>query len=243
MTIKDRPTTQRPAERPTPLVTVVPPRLENGDRLTRREFERRYAAMPRLNKAELIEGVVHMPSPVRLKSHAVPHAHIMTWLGYYCSTTTGVKLADNATVRLDADNEYQPDALLRIEPTVGGQTRISDDDYLEGPPELIVEVAASSAAIDLHTKLNVCRRVGVLEYVVWAVYDRQIVWFQLAEGDYAPLAPDAVGVIHSRAFPGLSLAVPQLLAEDLAGVLAQLQQSLALPEHAAFVAHLSSTSA
>ena len=44
-----------------------PPRilpLEHGDHLTREEFERRYEAMPHVRKAELIEGVVYMPSPV-----------------------------------------------------------------------------------------------------------------------------------------------------------------------------------
>ena len=113
---------------------------ENGDKLTRHEFERRYQAMPNLKKAELIEGIVYVASPLRIKSHGEPHSYIMARLGVYKAATPGVGLADNTTVIIDADNEPQPDALLRIE--VGGQSRINQNDYLEGAPELIVEIAA-----------------------------------------------------------------------------------------------------
>ena len=213
--------------------------LENGDRLTRQEFERRYAARPDIKKAELIEGIVHMPSPVRFASHGEPHSWILTWLGTYCASTPGVRLADNATVRLDSNNEPQPDALLRIEPDAGGRSRLSDDDYVEGAPELIVEIASSSAAYDLHDKLRAYLRNGVREYVVWRVYDGELDWFTLKDGDYVPLAPDTTGgVIHSQVFPGLRLAVDALLAGDVAQVLAVLQEGIGLPEHVTFVERL-----
>jgi len=147
------------------------PALVNGDRLPRREFERRYAAMPDVKKAELIEGTVYMPSPVHATAHGEPHAHIMTWLGVYAAATPGISVADNATIRLDLDNEPQPDALLRIEADCGGQSHISDDDYIAGPPELIVEIAHSSAAYDLHDKKQAYRRNQVQEYVVWQIED------------------------------------------------------------------------
>ena len=146
-----------------------------------------------------------------------------------------MRTADNATVRLDLDNEPQPDVLLRIEPQAGGQSRVSDDDYLEGAPELIVEIAASSATCDLHDKLRVYRRNGVREYVVWRVHDRQIDWFVLADDEYQRLEPDAAGVVHSTVFPGLRLAVEALLTGDTATVLAELQRGLETGEHAAFV--------
>jgi Uma2 family endonuclease len=215
----------------------IPP-LENGDRLTRQEFERRYDAMPHIKKAELIEGVVYMPSPVRYKSHSRPHAHIIGWLVAYCAATPGVDLGDNATVRLDADNEVQPDALLRIEPEQGGNSRISDDDYIEGAPELIVEIAATSAAYDLHDKLNVYRRNGVKEYIVWLTYDEQLYWFRLHEGEYLLLKHDESGVVHSKVFPGLDLAVDTLLKGDLAKVLSELRKGLETAEHAMFVERL-----
>lgn len=123
--------------------------LENGDRLTRYEFERRYHAMPHLKKAELIEGVVYMPSPLRYHRHGRPHSLIMGWLVAYEAVTPGVESADNVTVRLDLDNEPQPDALLRIDEACGGKSRISGDDYVEAAPELIVEIASSSASYDL----------------------------------------------------------------------------------------------
>ena len=116
--------------------TIYPPPLESGDRLTRIEFERRYQQMPDNKKAELIEGVVYVASPVRANRHGRPHAKIITWLGKYGVATPGVDVQDNTTVRLDADNEPQPDALLRIEPEVGGNSRITEDDYIEGAPIL-----------------------------------------------------------------------------------------------------------
>lgn len=214
--------------------TIIP--LENGDKLTRDEFERRYNAMLDCKKAELIEGVVYMASALKIKSHGEPHSHIMGWLFFYRMATPGVGIADNTTVRLDLDNEPQPDALMRIEK--GGQSRISDDDYVEGAPELIVEIAASSASIDLHDKLKVYRRNQVQEYIVWRVYEQELNWFRLREGKYTELYPNDGGVIHSEVFPGLWLAKSALLAGDLITVITTLQQGLAISDHQTFVEKL-----
>lgn len=222
---------------PSTMVPAMPP-LESGDHLRRAEFERRFQAMPWVKKAELIEGVVYMGSPVRQKSHGKPHSLIMTWLGTYCSATPGVDIGDNATVRLDLDNEPQPDALLRIEPEAGGHSRISEDDYIEGPPELVVEIAASSASYDLHDKLHAYRRNMIQEYIVWRVYDQQIDWWELLEGEYQHLTSTEDDIVYSRVFPGLCLNIQALLKGDLASVLATQQSSLSSDEHAAFVARL-----
>lgn len=216
---------------------AIPP-LENGDKLTRYEFERRYHAMPHLKKAELIEGIVYVASPLRIKSHGEPHAYIMAWLGVYKAATPGVGLADNTTVIIDADNEPQPDALLRIE--INGQSRINESDYLEGAPELIVEIAASSASYDLHEKLKVYRRNQVQEYLVWRVYDNQFDWFRLQKGEYIQVKPNTEDIICSQVFPGLWLAKSALLSGDLAQVLAVLQQGLSTLEHQEFVQQLGS---
>ena len=212
--------------------------LANGDRLTRQEFEQRYAARPDVKKAELIEGVVYMPSPVHFAAHAQPHGAVLAWLVTYCAFTPGVQAADNATIRLDLGNEPQPDALLRIEPEAVGRSRLSADDYVEGAPELIIEIAASSASYDLHDKMCAYRRNGVPEYLVWRVYEKQFDWFVLADDAYRPVAPDTSGLLHSQVFPGLRLAVDALLAGDVAGVLAALQTGVGTPEHAAFVERL-----
>lgn len=226
----------RVAEPPIPLGEVPP--LESGDRLTRAEFERRYKAMPRLRKAELIEGVVYMPSPVRLRLHSRPHLHLATWLGAYEAGTPGTVAADNSTVRLDLDNEPQPDLLLLIDPSVGGQARVSDDDYVEGAPELVAEIASSTASYDLNAKLNVYRRNGVREYVVWRVLDREIDWFTLREGRYEGLTRDSSGPYKSEVFPGLWLDPAAMVDGELAHVLDTLRQGLASPEHAAFADRL-----
>ncbi|MCT7985988.1 Uma2 family endonuclease [Laspinema sp. A4] len=215
--------------------------LENGDRLTRPEFERRYHAMPNCKKAELIEGVVYMPSPVRFSPHAEPHGLLITWLGVYRSMTPGVRLGDNATIRLDLDNEPQPDALLRLEESLGGESRLTDDDYVEGPPEFIAEIAASTATYDLHDKKQVYRRNGVQEYLVWRVSQTQLDWFRLTEGEYIPIEPDENGVLRSLFFPGLWLDSSKLLSGNFSGVLAVLQEGLSSPEHADFVKQLSKT--
>jgi Uma2 family endonuclease len=218
---------------------ATPPPLNNGDRLSRAEFERRYEAHPEIKKAELIEGEVYiMPSPVRIDQHGRPHSHIVTWLGVYLAATPGVDSGDNSTVRLEGDNEPQPDALLRLEPTHGGRSRVSEDGYLEGPPELIVEVAASSVSYDLHIKRHVYQRNGVQEYLAVQVYEQRMDWFVLREGVYESLSPDEAGVLRSEVFPGLWLQPAALWSGDLAAMLATLQQGLDSPEHAAFVERL-----
>jgi len=224
-----------------PAWKVLPPPLENGDRLSRRAFEERYAARPHLKKAELVEGVVYMSSPVRFASQADPPSQIVTWIGTYRAFTPGITAGDNATLKLDPDNEVQPDVVLRLEPEQGGRSRLDAGDYLEGAPELAVEIAASSAAIDLTDKLKIYRRNRVQEYIVWPVYDENLYWFHLHEGDYVALTPDAEGLLRSQVFPGLWLNVKALLEEDLASVLADLQKGLATEEHRAFVERLRPT--
>ncbi|MBW4523203.1 MAG: Uma2 family endonuclease [Scytolyngbya sp. HA4215-MV1] len=213
----------------------IPP-LESGDRLSRAEFERRYHAMPHLKKAELIEGVVYVASPLRAQAHGSPHAHIICWLATYEAASPGVRCYDNPTVRLDGDNEPQPDAVLRLEQN--GRSSISEDDYIEGSPELIVEVTASSASYDLHDKLRVYRRNGVQEYVVWRTYSQQIDWFYLQDGEYQSLTDGEQGIFCSRQFPGLWLASEALLSGNLGEVLRVLGQGIDSPEHEGFVASL-----
>ncbi|MGB5595437.1 MAG: Uma2 family endonuclease [Crocosphaera sp.] len=217
--------------------TIKIPPLENGDRLTRLEFETRYQQMTHVKKAELIEGIVYMGSPLRINKHGAPHANIMAWLGFYKAYTNGVQIGDNCTVRLDPENEPQPDALLRIE--TGGQSIISEDGYVEGSPELLVEIAASTVSIDLHDKLKAYRRNQVQEYLVWRVDDNEIDWFRLKEEKYINLQPDEKGIIKSEIYTGLWLDINALLRGDLATVLEVLQQGIATPEHQNFVNQLS----
>jgi Uma2 family endonuclease len=216
--------------------TFVPP-LENGDRLTRAEFERRYHAMPEHVRAELIEGVVTMSSPVRVDVHGRPHAYLMTWAGVYQVGTPGIDIGDNSTVRLDLDNEPQPDVCLFIDPARGGRVQIVDG-YIEGAPEFVAEVAASSVSIDLGPKLQAYRRNAVREYLVWRVQDAAIDWFVLREGRFDPLLPDADGVSRSSVFPGLWLDTTALLTGDLVRVHAVLREGLASPGHQEFVGRL-----
>jgi len=199
--------------------------LESGDRLTREEFHRRYCARPDIRKAELVEGVVYVASPVRFDRHAEPHFLVIGWLSSYVATVPGLRAGDSATVILDCGNEVQPDAFLWREGE--GGPRLTEDGYIDGAPQLVVEIAASSASYDLHDKLEAYRRNRVREYIVWRTLDAAIDWFRLhADGTYARIEPGADGMIESEQFPGLRLHVSSLLAGDLASVLAHLQRAI-----------------
>jgi Uma2 family endonuclease len=195
--------------------------LESGDRLTREEFHRRYCARPDIKKAELVDGVVYVPSPVRFRQHGRPHALVMLWLGTYCLRDPELLFSDNTTVYLDDRSEVQPDAFIWR--TAPGGPHLTDDGYVEGAPQLVVEVAASSVSYDLHDKMEAYRRNGVREYVVWRVLDDAIDWFRLRDGAYVRLEPDADGVIESEEYPGLRLHLPSMLAGDRAAVLGWLR--------------------
>lgn len=223
------------------LMTASPqiPELQPGDRLTRDEFERRYHAMPELKKAELIEGVVYMASAVRYTQHGRPERVLGLWLGFYEALTPGLEGVGNTTLRLDLDNEPQPDLLLRLPERVGGASRVGADGYLEGAPELIIEVAASSVSYDLHPKLDAYRRNGVKEYLVHRVDDREVDWFWLEGGAYVRQQPDADGLLKSRVFPGLWLSPALMLGEDLTGLRKLVEQGVAAaPDHAELLQRL-----
>lgn len=185
--------------------------------MTRVEFHRLYLQLPDV-RAELIEGVVYVASPLRAELHGDPHALVMAWLGaYWEQHPDSVRVSDNATVILDNLNEPQPDASLRYRK---GQAPVNKKGYIEGAPELLFEVSASSVSIDLHDKLTAYERNGVQEYVVWRVMDQAIDWFRLREGTFKKIEPSVSGIIESEAFPGLRLNVPAMIAEDVARVMA-----------------------
>jgi len=215
-----------------------PDLLENGYHLSAFEFLRRYEASPEVKKAELINGIVYMASPVRADVHGEPDSLIQGWLFNYAVATPGVKSATNTTVRLGPDDVPQPDALLRIVPECGGKTSLDPKGYLQGAPELIVEVAASSASLDAREKLASYRRAGVREYLLWRTADGQVDWWVLEEDEYRSLPDAADGILRSRAFPGLWLDSAALLAGDGKGLMAKLNEGLQSPEHAAFLGGL-----
>jgi Uma2 family endonuclease len=228
-------TVVRSASRATREPTVPP--LENGAHLTVAEFLRRYEAMPELKKAELIEGVVHMGSPVS-RDHGRPDGRMLTCLGYYSVHTPGTELLPNTTVMLDVgENCPQPDGLLRIEPEYGGRSRTSAQQYVEGAAELAAEIAASSVSYDLHEKFGAYERNGISEYLVWRVEDDAIDWFYLHDRKYRALTPRG-GIVKSRIFPGLWLDVAAMLRGDMVAVLQTLDQGLASDAHGRFVARL-----
>jgi Uma2 family endonuclease len=195
--------------------------------------------MAEVKKAELVEGVVYMPSPVRTKRHAKPHLILGTWLGYYLSKSPGLStFGDNGTVRLDEDNEPQPDLYLLLPSHLGGGAKVDEEDYVAGAPALVCEVSASSVSIDLHAKMNAYRRNGVREYLVWRTGDAALDWFVLRDGQYELLARDEAGVVRSEHFPGLWLNIPALIAGDLPGLLKTVDEGAASTDHADFLRSL-----
>jgi Uma2 family endonuclease len=232
-------TLDKSGKRRSPVLFALPdpPPLENGEHLSRDEFHRRYLAMPHLKKAELIEGMVIMGSPVSA-AHANAHGIFGGILFHYAMATPGVGYGDNATVRLDPDNEVQPDTLLRIEPKAGGRSILAADGYYDGAPELIGEIAVSSGSYDLHEKLKIYRRNRVPEYLIWQPSSRRLEWLRIKGGDYVPLSPRADGLICSGIFPGLWIDAEALIAGDVRKVLSRLDKGLRSTAHAAFVKKL-----
>ncbi len=200
-------------------IACDPPVLQQGDVLARGEFERRYAAMLGLKKAELIEGIVYMASPVRADLHGIPHVRLATVLQVFATKHPGLIVADNATIRLDTLNEPQPDLLLMREP---GQAHLDADGYISGAPEFIAEIAASSASYDLHQKKRTYLRAGVLEYLVWLADENRLIWWCLKDDEFIEIEANAEGLLESVNFRGLVIDSAALTSGDLATALARL---------------------
>jgi hypothetical protein len=219
------------------LVIPGPPPLREGDRLSREEFERRYNAMPDLKRAELIDGVVRLAQWTDIP-HAEARFMLIGWLGYYSAYTPHTSGSAHPSIRLDGLNEPQPDVSLRIESAAGGQCFVDEDGFWAAAPELVGEVVPDAAAYALHEKLDLLRRTGVREYIVWRVHDATIDWFELHDGRYTPLAVGPNSVNCSKVFPGLWLNPSALISGDGPAIQRAIEQGLADPEHDSFVGRL-----
>jgi Uma2 family endonuclease len=214
------------------------PPLETGQHLTADEFLRRYEATPELENVELIEGVVHVASPVRAKYHGNHQQNFDGWLFYYTSRTPGTDGTGNSTTRLDLANVPQPDCTLYLLPEFGGAAHIDARGYLAGSPELVVEISASTISTDRNKKLPVYERNGIREYIICRVLDAQIDWFVLIDGKYSRITPAPDGTLRSITFPGLWLDTDALFRGDRAALIKTLDQGLAALEHAEFVTRI-----
>jgi Uma2 family endonuclease len=216
--------------------TSLPP-LQNGERLDQKTFHVRYEAMPKRVRAELIGGIVYLLAPDNLR-HGRVKMRVVHWLTEYEDATPGTEAYANSTAILGEDSETQPDAHLIIPPEKGGQMRMNEDEYLEGAPELVAEVALNREAIDLHAKKKDYEKAGVREYVVIVLQQNQIIWYISPKGRFEELALEVDGIFRSGVFPGLWLDPDALLRLDKDRIREVLQQGLASPKHAAFVGRL-----
>ncbi len=210
--------------------------LVEGRRLDQPTFHELYEAMPPGVRAELIQGVVSMPSPVG-PQHGRSHVPVSSWLYDYASKTSGLEVMDNTSTVFNERSELQPDLLMRILPEFGGRTQ-AESRFLVGAPELVVEISRSTRFVDLGPKLDIYERAGVLEYIVRSIDPDEVIWHTLENGEYIVLPLDPDGLYRSRAFPGLWLDATALLAGNGAGVRQALELGLNTPEHAAFAATL-----
>jgi Uma2 family endonuclease len=215
---------------------VLTPPLCDGDHLTRDEFMRRWEVMPDLNWAELISGVVYMPSPISV-IHGDYHVRLTGWLWTYAAATPGCAANSASTWLMTADSAPQPDLALRILPEFGGQSTI-EGKYAAGAPELIVEVSHTTSIKDTGVKLRLYERSGVREYLIVRPAKQKLIWNVLVQGKFQELAADHDSLFRSRMFPGLWLNPAQLWNNDLAGMAATVRQGAAKPEHTAFVRKL-----
>ncbi len=215
---------------------IIPP-LRAGQRLTVKEFLRRWEAMPEVKFAELIDGVVYMPSPLT-SDHGRTDIRIATWLGTYIAFTPGCDAGIQATW-LMLQSAPQPDSYLWVLAEYGGQSRI-EGNYHIGAPELAAEICLSSEAYDLGVKKDLYQRAGVREYVAILVEEEQIRWHRLVKGQYQLCRPTQQGIFRSRVFPGLWLDSAAVWQGDMARLLQTLRRGLESAEHAAFVKKLAS---
>ncbi len=213
----------------------APTELHSGDRMTQAAFHQLYAAYPEDVKAELIGGTVYVASPLK-RMHGTYHPELTLVLGLYKAATPGVEIADNMTTILGEESEPQPDLLLRILAEHGGQSSYNKEDFLEGAPELVAEIAHSTRAIDMNRKRLDYLRAGVQEYIVFCIAERELFWFHFPSR--RKLKPDREGVWKSRVFPGLWLHGPALVEQDSARLVATVQRGLTTAEHAAFAERL-----
>ena len=219
-----------------PKPRALPP-LKAGQRLDRATFHERYEAMPADTKAELVGGVVHLPSPLS-NDHGEHDNDVSGWLFHYKLATPGVGSPNNATVMLDELAEPQPDCQLRVPSELGGQTHLDEKGYITGPPELVAEIARSSRSFDLNQKKADYERAGVLEYLVVELDPNRIHWFMRHGNRFKKLLPGPDGIYRSNVFPGLWLDAAALFAEDRRRLIEVLNEGLATAEHANFVARL-----
>jgi Uma2 family endonuclease len=210
--------------------------LVAGQHLDQASFHERYEAMPPGTRAELINGVVFIPSPVG-PDHGRAHFTAVVWLGFYAERTAGVEGLDNTSTALGPISEPQPDLQLRVLSEYGGRTQ-TDRRFVRGVPELVVEVSHTTEGTDLGPKRDDYERAGVAEYVVVALESAEVLWHVLANGRFEIVPPDTDGLYRSREFPGLWLDPVALLGRDTQRLREVVALGLATPDHAAFVARL-----
>jgi Uma2 family endonuclease len=203
------------------------------------EFLRCREALPELKFAELIDGIVHIPSPLML-DHGDIDLRVDSWLKLYVHATPGTQAACNATCQM-LDDVPQPDVFLRVRPSHRGQSRDKrkgEADYLVGAPELVIEMCLTSTEVDFGPKLVLYECACVREYITIELLRKRIVWRILEDGTYKPLPPPEDGVLRSRFFPGLWLDVVAFWADDGAKMTAALTAGLSTEEHQRFIASL-----
>ena len=224
--------------KPTMPAIFTPIDLQNGDRMNREEFHRAYEQTPKHFRAELIGGVVYVASPLR-RRHSTHHNRLGMVFSLYEMNTPGIEAGDNATVILGQESEPQPDLYLRLLPEFGGQSTTDSNDYVQGPPELLAEIAHSSRSIDLHAKRADYASHGVREYVVVSLADRRCFWFDLSASRELQVPSD--GIIRIQSFPGLWIDSEALFSADGKRLMNTLQQGIGSPQHAEFVSRLAAT--
>ncbi len=209
-------------ENTSPYRAYTPP-LESGDVLDGDEYWRRYCHLPDKVKAERINRKVYlMMTSLRAVQHGNPHALLSGWLFTYAMQDPALVLSDNATIRLNADNDPQPDlCLLRVE----GQAQFDDEGYIVGPPEMIVEIAGSSASYDFGEKRDVYEAAGVGEYLVFETIEGRLEWWRSVDGRFTAIQSEN-GIYKSSLFPGLWLDIDALRSGDASRMIQTLRHGM-----------------
>jgi Uma2 family endonuclease len=199
--------------------------------MSQTEFADLYRRTPDSVAAELIGGVVYV-SPPPSNEHDAAHMWLSAILMTYKMSVVGIEIGSSISLVMDDEFQPQPDLILRRLPEFGGRSITRADGSIQGPPELVVEIAYSRRSIELHTKMAEYARCGVVEYLVYMIDEKRLRWFDLPTEQ--ELFPEESGIFKIRQFPGLWIDQQAITANNRSQMIAVLQSGLAKPAHRSF---------
>jgi Uma2 family endonuclease len=185
-------------------------------------FEKFYEIVEENVKADLLDGKIIRDSP------AIPrHSHVVTRLGRLIGDFAekfdiGEVFGATASVRLSKYQGPEPDVFFIRK----SRLRIMGEKYIDGPPDLCVEVISkSSRKIDRGRKFVLYAEHGVKEYWIVDPLRNTVEFYENHDGAWVEIKPDERGRLHSKVLPGFWFN-PKWLSKDLLPPVSEMLQEI-----------------